>query len=105
MATRPALALFLMRLPMDMGDHIVAKNFTDCQEMAEYADQIHSGRKSKAVAAVKENPVVNAVDNRSSSPSPKTDRNGANRRRWPSHQSRARAQTPGPRGDSGDFCW
>ena len=83
-----------------MRDHIVAKDFTDCQEMAEYADKIHSGCKSKAVATVSDNPAVNAVDNRRRSPSPRADR-----RRSPSRQNRACAQTPGPRGDGGDFCW
>ena len=72
--------------------------------MAEYADQIHSGRKSKAVAAVSENPAVNAIDNRRSSPLPRMNRNGANRRWSPSRQNRARAQTPGPRGDGGNVC-
>ncbi len=55
------MALFLMRLPVDMRDNIVAKDFTDCQEMAEYADKIHSGRKSKAVATVADTPAINAV--------------------------------------------
>lgn len=99
------MALFLMRLPMDMRDHIVAKDFTNCQEMAEYADKIHSGRKSKAVATVADSPAVNAIDQRRRSPSPKAGRNGVDRRRSPSRQITARAQTPGPRGDGGDFCW
>lgn len=30
------MAMFFLRLPPDMRDLIVAKDFTDCQEMAEY---------------------------------------------------------------------
>ncbi len=99
------MALFLMRLPMDMRDHIVAKDFTDCQEMAEYVDKIHSGRKSKAVAAVADTPAVNAVDNRRKSASPKAGRNGTDRRRSPSRRNTNRSQTPGPARDGGDLCW
>ena len=51
-----------MRMLMDMRDHILA-NFTDCQEMAEYADRIHSGPRSKAVSAISEATAVSAVDN------------------------------------------
>ncbi len=91
------MALFLMRLPVDMRDHIVAKDFTDCQEMAEYADKILSGRKSKAVATVADTPSVNVVDNRRRSLSPRAGRNRPDRRRSPSRQNSTRAQTPGPR--------
>jgi hypothetical protein len=99
------MALFLMRLPMDMRDHIVAKDFNDCQEMAEYADKIHSGRKSKAISAVADSPAVLAVDSRHRSVSPKAGRNGTDRRRSPSRRDATRSQTPGPARDGGDLCW
>ena len=88
------MALFLMRLPVDMRDHIVAKDFTDCQEMAEYADKIHSGRKSKAVATVADTPAVNAVDNRRRSPSPRAGRNGATAANRPAARMRPARRRP-----------
>jgi len=87
------MALFLMRLPMDMRDHIVAKNFTDCREMAEYANRIHSGRKS---AAVTEATAVSTVDNRHRSPSPRAEWSGAECRWSPSCQGCTGAQTLAP---------
>ena len=67
------MALFLMRMPMDMRDHIVAKNFIDCREMAEYTDRIDSGPRSKAIAAILEATTVSAVKNRGRSPSPRAE--------------------------------
>jgi hypothetical protein len=35
------MASFLLRLPSDRRDHLIAKDFKDCTKMAEYADLPH----------------------------------------------------------------
>jgi hypothetical protein len=49
------MASFLLRLPSDMIDHIIAKDYKDCTQMAEYADLLYSRRRSNTVAAVNTN--------------------------------------------------
>jgi hypothetical protein len=39
------MAAFLLRLPADMIDHIISKDFKDCTKMAEYADMLYSRRR------------------------------------------------------------
>ncbi len=36
------MASFLLRLPSDIIDHIISKDFKDCTQMAEYADLLYS---------------------------------------------------------------
>ncbi len=42
------MASFLFRLPSDMIDHLIAKDFRDCTKMAEYADLLYSRRRTNA---------------------------------------------------------
>jgi hypothetical protein len=60
------MASFLLRLLTDMIDHIIAKDFKDCAQMAEYADLLYSRRRSNAVAAVNTNyeAAINAISGR-----------------------------------------
>ncbi len=46
------MALFLLRLPSDMRDLLIAKDFKDCTKMADYADLLYSSRRSNTIAAV-----------------------------------------------------
>jgi hypothetical protein len=41
------MAAFLLRLPSDMIDHIISKDFKDCTKMAEYADLLYSSRRGR----------------------------------------------------------
>jgi hypothetical protein len=45
------MASFLLLLPSDMRDHLIAKD-KDCSKMAEYADLLYSSRAGNTVAAV-----------------------------------------------------
>jgi hypothetical protein len=49
------MAAFLLRLPADMIDHIISKDFKDCTKMAEYVDLLYSRRRGYTVAAVNTN--------------------------------------------------
>jgi hypothetical protein len=56
------MAAFLLRLPADMIDHIIAQDFKDCNKMAEYADKLYARRRGNTVAAVNANyETINAV--------------------------------------------
>jgi hypothetical protein len=46
------MAVFLLRLPSEMRDHLIAKDFKDSTLVAEYADLLHSSRASYSVVAV-----------------------------------------------------
>jgi hypothetical protein len=46
------MASFPIRLPSDMRDHLIAKDFKDCNKMAEYADLLYSSRRSNTIATV-----------------------------------------------------
>jgi hypothetical protein len=46
------MAMFLLLLPSEMRDHLIAKDFKDCTLMAEYADLLYSSRASCTIAAV-----------------------------------------------------
>jgi hypothetical protein len=46
------MASFLLCLPSDMRDHLIAKDVKDCTKMAEYATLLYSSRASNTVAAV-----------------------------------------------------
>ncbi len=47
------LAMFLLRLPSEMRDHLIAKDFKECTLMAEYANLLYISRASCTIAAVK----------------------------------------------------
>jgi hypothetical protein len=49
------MAAFLLRLPADMIDHIISKDFKDCTKMSAYADMLYSRRRGNTVAAVNTN--------------------------------------------------
>jgi hypothetical protein len=49
------MAASLLRLPADMIDHIISKDFKDCTKMAEHADMLYSRRRGNTVAAVNTN--------------------------------------------------
>ncbi len=54
-ANRPGtyfMASFLLRLPSDMRDHLIAKDFKDCTKMAKYADLLYSSRAGNTIAAI-----------------------------------------------------
>jgi hypothetical protein len=40
------MSMFLLRLPSDMRDHLITKDFKECSLMAEYANWLHSSRAS-----------------------------------------------------------
>jgi hypothetical protein len=46
------MAMFLLHLPSEMRDHLIAKDFKDCTLMAEYADLMNSSRASCTIAGV-----------------------------------------------------
>jgi hypothetical protein len=46
------MALFLLRLPSEMRDHLIAIDLKECMLMAEYANLLHNSRASCAIAAV-----------------------------------------------------
>jgi hypothetical protein len=48
-------ASFLLCLPSDMIDHLIAKDFKDCTKMAEYTDLLYSRRRTNTIAAINTN--------------------------------------------------
>jgi hypothetical protein len=46
------IAMFLLRLPSQMREYLIAKDFKDCTLMAEYADLLYSRKASCTIAAV-----------------------------------------------------
>jgi hypothetical protein len=99
------MASFLLRLPTDMIDHIIAKDFKDCTQMAEYADLLYSRRSCNAVAAVNTNyeAAINAISgSRRREFSPQDRRR---QRRSPSRPGRSRRRTPGPYRQDSDICY
>jgi hypothetical protein len=69
------MAMFLLRLPTNMRDHIVAKDFDDPCKMAEYAKLLHAGRTPAVITAVTDDKFVCAVSsNRHCDFSPKDSR-------------------------------
>jgi hypothetical protein len=98
-------ASFLLHLPSDMIDHLIAKDFKDCTKMAEYVDLLYSRRRSNTIAAVNMNyeGVINAIssgDRREFSPH---DRQ--RERRSPSRPGGSRRKTPGPYKEDSDICY
>ncbi len=94
------MAVFLLRLPADMIDHIISLDFKDCNKMAEYADKLYARRRGNTAAAVNANhdSAINAVSGGCRRESLPHDR----RRRSPSCQGPSRRKTPGPYKDDSD---
>jgi hypothetical protein len=46
------MASFLLRLPSDMRDHLIAEDFKDCTKMAECSDLLYSSRAGNTIATV-----------------------------------------------------
>ena len=89
------MALFLLRLPSDMRDHLIAKDVKDCTKMAEYATLLYSSRAGSTVAAVNTEykAAVNAASGgRCQEFSPHDRRR---KRCLPSRQGRSHRKTPG----------
>jgi hypothetical protein len=95
---------FLLRLPADMIDHIISKDFKDCTKMAEYADILYSRRRGNTVAAINTNyeAAINAV---SAGRRQETSPHDRRRERSPSRPGRSRRKTPGLYKDEGDICY
>ena len=98
------LALFLERLPVEMRDHLVAKEFDSPSDMALHADKLWDARRAQPAvdsAAALASPLAAAA----LSP-PRQDRDrGRDRARSPSRDGRARRSTPGPAAGSSGPCF
>jgi hypothetical protein len=97
------MAVFLLRLPADMIDHIISQDFKDCTKMVEYADKLYARRRGNTVAAFNANyeATINAVSGGRRRENSPRDR----RRRLPSRQGRSRRKTPGPYKDDSDIYY
>jgi hypothetical protein len=90
------MASFLLRLPSDIRDHLIAKDFKDCTKMAEYADLLYSSRRSNTIAAANteyEAAVIADSGGRCWEFSPHDRRR---ERRSSTRPGRSRRKTPGP---------
>jgi hypothetical protein len=99
------MAAFLLRLPADMIDHIISKDFKDCTKMGEYADMPYSRRRGNTVAAINTNykTAINAVSGGHCRETSPNDRQ--RERRSLSHPGRSRWKTPGTYKDDSDICY
>jgi hypothetical protein len=99
------MATFLLRLPADMIDHIISKDFKDCTKMAEYADILYSRSRGNTVAAINTNyeAAINAVSGGCRRETSPHDRR--RERRSPSRPGRSRRKTPGLYKDDSDICY
>ena len=90
------LGLFLERLPVEMRDHLVAKDFKTPGEMALHADLLWDARRAQPAAA---SPLLAAAVAPASLPRARDrdrDRGRDRRDSSPARAGRARAPTPGP---------
>jgi hypothetical protein len=99
------MASFLLRLPSDMIDHLIAKDFKDCTKIAEYADLLYSRRRSNTIAAINTDyeAAVNGVSRGRHREFWPHDRRGE--RRSPSHLGCSRRKTPTPYKEDSDICY
>ncbi len=71
------IAMFLPRLPSELRDHLIAKDFKDCTLMADYADLPNSSQACCSVATV--NPMyevaIKAMSGGGRTPSPQQEKN------------------------------
>ncbi len=83
------MASFLLLLPSDMIDRLIAKDFKDCTKMAEYADLLYSRRRTNTIAAVNTNykAAINAIS-------------GGRRREFSPHDWRRERRSPSRPGHS-----
>jgi hypothetical protein len=96
------MAPLLLRLPADMIDHIISKDFKDCTKMAEYADMLYSRRRGNSVSAANTNykAAINAISGgRRWENSPQQERSS------PSRPGHSRRKTPGRYKDNSDICY
>ncbi len=99
------MALFLLHLPSDIIDHLIAKDFKDCTKMAEYTDLLYSRRRSNTMAAVNTyyEAAINAISGgRHREFSPHDLRR---ERHSPSRPGRSRRKTSGPYKEDSDICY
>jgi hypothetical protein len=99
------MALFLLHLPSDMRDHLIAKDFKDCTKMAEYADLLYSSGAGSTIAAVNTEyeAAINSVSGGHSREFSPHDR--PREHRSPSRQGRSRRKTPRPYKEDSDICY
>ncbi len=92
------MASFLLRLPSNMIDHIMSKDFKDCTKMAEYADLLYCRRRGNTITAVNTNyeAAIKAV----SSPHDRQQE-----RRSLSRPGRSRRKTPGTYKEDSNICY
>jgi hypothetical protein len=99
------MASFLLRLPADMINHIISKDFKDCTKMAEYAGMLYSRRRGNTVAAANTNyeAAINAISGcRCWETSPNNRRQ---ERRSTSRLGHSRRKTLGQYKDDSDICY
>jgi hypothetical protein len=96
------MAMFLLWLPADMRDHIVAKDFDDPRKMAEHADLLLAAPlpPSPPSQMMSLSALSTANASKRSDFSPRDSR-----RRSPSRQGRNRKQTPAARGGDNSLCY
>jgi hypothetical protein len=105
------MAMFLLRLPSDMRDHLIAKDFKDCTMMAEYADLLYSSRTGSTVITVTTVTTVNteykaAINDVSGGRRQEFSPQDCWReRRSQSRQGRSRRKTPSPYKEDSDICY
>jgi hypothetical protein len=99
------MAMFLLRLPSDMRDNLIAKDFKYCTMMAEYPDLLYSSRAGSTIAAVNTEyeAAINAVSGGRRQEFSPHDRRSE--RRSPSRQGRSCRKTPGPYKEDSDICY
>ena len=96
------LYIFLRKLPAEMMDQLVVKDYSSPRELASAADKLWDSRRSRGrpVCAIPEVAIVAAMTSASRSPSPSSRRPTQNRTAGGGGGRRQRASTPGPSG----FC-
>ncbi len=96
------LYIFLRKLPAEMMDQLVVKDYSSPRELASAADKLWDSRRSRGrpVCAMPEHSTVATVSSVSRSPSPSARRPTHTRASGGAGSRRQRASTPGPSG----FC-
>ena len=94
------LYIFLRKLPADVMDQLVVKDYVSPRELASAADKLWDSRRSRGrpVCAVTDNTPVAALSSASRSPSPSARRPTQRRAADGDSGRRQRQSTPGPSG-------
>ncbi len=94
------LYIFLRKLPPDMMDQLIVKDYATPRELGLAADKLWDSRRSRGrpVCAVVEAAPVSAVSTSSRSPSPSSGRSSQRRPATSGGGRRHRPSTPGPSG-------